>query len=118
MFPFTFFAAIGVPQFSKALQTTAYIQTSANQMQIACALERYRLALGEYPETLDALMPRFIEKLPHDIIGGKPLHYQRAAAGQFILYSVGWNETADGGVTVLKDDGSPDWEKGDWVWKN
>ena len=42
----------------------------ANEAQIVCALERYRLAHGEYPGTLDALSPQFIEKIPHDIIGG------------------------------------------------
>ncbi len=65
--------------------------------QIACALERYHLAHGEYPETLDALMPQFMEKMPHDIIGGQPLHYRRTDDGKFLLYSVGWNETDDGG---------------------
>ena len=63
-------------------------------------------------------MPQFIEKLPHDIIGGQPLHYRRTADGKFLLYSVGWNETDDGGQVALKADGSVDLEKGDWVWKN
>ena len=26
---------------------------------VACALERYRLARGQYPEELNALVPRF-----------------------------------------------------------
>jgi hypothetical protein len=92
-------------------------QTLANEAQIACALERYRLAHGEYPETLNALVPQFIEKLPHDIIGGQPLHYRRTDNGQFLLYSVGWNEMDDGGQVVSKPDGSEDWGKGDWVWQ-
>ena len=85
--------------------------------RVACALERYRLAHGEYPETLDALAPQFIEKLPHDIINGQPLHYRRTDDGQFVLYSVGWNETDDGGKVVLTKGGSVDREKGDWVWQ-
>ena len=64
----------------------------------AIALERYRLAHGEFPESLDALAPQFIAKVPHDVIGGQPLKYRRTADGQFVLYSVGWNETDDGGV--------------------
>ena len=48
-------------------------------------------------ESLDALAPQFIETIPHDIIGGQPLHYRRTEDGQFVLYSVGWNETDDGG---------------------
>jgi hypothetical protein len=116
--PYNFLASVFVQNFCRAFQTLGRNQTLINQTQIACALERYRLAHSEYPETLEVLMPQFIQKLPHDVIGGKSLHYQRTAGGRFVLYSVGWNESDDGGVTVYKDDGTPDWEKGDWVWKN
>jgi len=125
--PWNIWARFAIPNFTKAVQTTARNQTQVNEGQIACALERYHLAHSEYPETLDALVPQFIEKLPHDIIGGQPLHYRRtelpssdsgAASGKFLLYSVGWNETDDGGQVVLKKDGSEDRENGDWVWKN
>ncbi len=115
--PFYLLARIAVPNFTKAMQACAFNQTLANQAQIVCALERYHLAHGEYPETLDALMPQFIEKLPHDIIGGQPLHYRRTEDGKFLLYSGGWNETDDGGQVALKKDGSEDRENGDWVWK-
>jgi hypothetical protein len=115
--PFKLLAAIAVPNAAKATQTLAFNQTLANQAQIACALERYHLAHGEYPETLDALAPQFIETIPHDIIGGQPLHYRRTEDGKFLLYSVGWNETDDSGHVALKKDGSEDREQGDWVWQ-
>jgi hypothetical protein len=95
----------------------AIVQGSIDLARVACALERYRLARGQYPETLDALAPQFIEKVPHDIIGGQPLHYRRTDDGSFVLYSVGWNGTDDGGKVVLRKGGSVDWEKGDWVWQ-
>jgi hypothetical protein len=95
----------------------ARAQTSVDLARVACALERYRLANGQFPETLDALAPRFIEKLPHDIINGQPLRYRRTDDGQFVLYSVGWNETDDGGNVELTKSGSLDWQKGDWVWR-
>jgi hypothetical protein len=116
--PYKFFATAAIPNFTKAWQTTAHNQTMVNEAQIACALERYHLAHGEYPETLDALAPQFIEKIPHDIIGGQPLHYRRTDDGKFLLYSVGWNETDDDGQVVLTKDGSVDREKGDWVWQH
>jgi hypothetical protein len=115
--PYKFFAAEAIPNFAKAWQTTVHNQTMVNEAQIACALERYQLAQGEYPETLDVLIPQFIEKMPHDIIGGEPLHYHRTDDGKFLLYSVGWNETDDGGQVVLTKDGSVDRENGDWVWQ-
>lgn len=99
------------------LKRFAYAQSSVDMARVACALERYRLAHGEYPETLDALAPQFMEKIPHDIIGGQPLHYRRAGEGRFILYSVGWNEADDGGVVSLRRPGSVELEKGDWVWQ-
>jgi hypothetical protein len=108
--PYTFLARVATPNFVRASQTLARNQTLANEAFIACGLERYRLARGQYPETLEALVPQFAEKLPHDIIGGQPLKYHRAADGQFVLYSVGWNEKDDGGVpgkTIAE---------GDWVW--
>ena len=112
-------ASFATPNLLKAVQTTAYNQTLVNEAQIACALERYHLAHGEYPETLDVLAPQFIESPPHDLIGGQPLHYRRNDASSnpggvnFLLYSVGWNETDDGGVPGT----SADVTKGDWVWK-
>jgi len=99
------------------VEKIAAIQSSIDLARIACALERYRLAHGQYPETLDALAPQFIGKLPHDIINGQPLHYRRTDDGKFLLYSVGWNETDDGGQVAFKKDGSEDREKGDWVWQ-
>ena len=105
------------PAIGKAVKKFAAIQSSIDLARVACALERYRLAHGEYPETLDALAPQCIAQLPHDIINGQPLHYRRKTDGQFVLYSVGWNETDDGGQVVLKKSGSIDQEQGDWVWQ-
>ena len=122
--PYSYLMAYFGPNMSRATQTTAYNQTMVNEAQVACALERYHLAHGEYPETLDALVPQFIEVLPHDIIGGQPLIYRRTsgpssqnsrtANGKFLLYSVGWNETDDDGVPGALELGKP--MKGDWVW--
>jgi hypothetical protein len=96
----------------------AYGQNSINMARVACALERYRLAHNEYPETLEALAPQFIAQIPHDVIGGKPLHYSRKDGGKFLLYSIGWNETDDGGQIGLSKYGYTDTTKGDWVWPN
>jgi hypothetical protein len=104
-------AMIAVPNWTKAVQTFAFQQIKADEAQIVCALGRYRLAHGNYPETLSALTPQFINELPHDIIGGQPLKYHRTSDGQFQLYSIGWNEADDGGKF------SSSYEQGDWVWQ-
>jgi hypothetical protein len=79
-------------------QGFAHIQTGVNLAFVACALERHRMARGHFPDSLNALAPDFVEKLPHDIISGEPLKYRLSSDGSFILYSVGWNEKDDGGA--------------------
>jgi hypothetical protein len=106
------------PAISKAVVKFAYIQSAVDLARVACALERFRLAHGDYPETLDALTPQFIATLPHDVVNGQPLHYRRTEAGQFMLYSVGWDEKDDDGQNAFTKSGTIDREKGDWVWKN
>lgn len=115
--PYTILARIAVPNFSRALQTTARNQTLANEAFIACALERHRTARGEYPDSLEALVPAFADAIPCDLIGGQPLRYRREAHGRFTLYSIGWNEADDGGLATTISDPSVDFSKGDWVWQ-
>jgi hypothetical protein len=100
----------------EGLPALLWDQMRVNEAQIACALERYHLAKGEYPEALDALVPQFIEMLPHDIINGEPLKYRRTAEGSFLLYSVGWNETDDGGQAVAHPELAENLKMRDWVW--
>ena len=115
--PFNILECLMFPALSSAAKRFACAQSSTDLARVAIALERYRIAHGEYPESLDPLAPQFIAKLPHDIINGQPLHYRRDASGQFVLYSVGWNEKDDGGVVGLTEGGSLDTAKGDWVWR-
>jgi hypothetical protein len=96
----------------------AYGQASVNLARTAIALERYRLARGAFPESLDTLAPQFIAKVPHDAIGGPPLKYHREADGSFVLYSVGWNEKDDDGEAAFNPDGSVDMANGDWTWRS
>ena len=110
-------ALITFPAIVAGAKKFAVIQAQVDLARVACALERYRLAHGGYPETLDALTPQFIAQLPRDIINGQPLHYRRTDDGKFVLYSVGWNEKDDGGTVILTSSGSVDRDKGDWVWK-
>jgi hypothetical protein len=96
----------------------ANAQTCADFVVIACALDRYRLNHGQYPETLTALSPQYLKRLPRDLIDGLPLRYQRTADGSFLLYSVGWNEMdEDGEPAFLASGRSTEIKDGDWVWR-
>jgi hypothetical protein len=106
--------------FHDCLLSCALTQSAVNEAIIACALERYRLAQGQFPESLDRLLPRFAAHLPHDIMNGQPLAYRRIDGGGFVLYSVGWNLTDDEGRTEVNEGRRPPHaspERGDWVWE-
>ena len=107
-------ARIFLPTLPKVLFGAAIAQASADQAALACALERYRLANGKHPASLQSLVPKCIPTMPHDVIGGQDYRYRRIDADHFILYSIGWNKEDDGGTPgelLFSQDG-------DWVWKN
>jgi hypothetical protein len=108
--PYNYLAMRYDPMHSKWCRGTARSQTRVHQAILACALERDYLARGEYPETLAALVPQFLDQIPNDVIGGQPPHYRRADDGKFILYSIGWSGRDGGGVPAKTE------EAGDWVW--
>ena len=71
--------------------------------QTACALERFRLAQGQYPDSLEALAPNIFSRFPPMFLPRRPtpLKYLRAPDGGFKLYSVGFNRVDDGGKPNL-----------------
>jgi tetratricopeptide (TPR) repeat protein len=114
--PYNLFASQLLPALDKVASKAAVAQTYVNLARLAVALERHRLATGQFPKSLDQLTPRFLSTIPHDIINGEPLKY-RTNDGLFLLYSVGWNETDDGGEVGLNKGGNFDQRTGDWVWR-
>jgi hypothetical protein len=109
--------------FSDWLKNSAKGQTVAQQAALACALERYRLANDRLPEKLEALVPQFIAKIPHDVMDGQPLRYRLESDGSYKLWSVGWNQKDDGGEVAYLNPKAPedqrilDDQMGDWVWQ-
>jgi hypothetical protein len=93
------------------VETISTRQTELEETCTALALERYRLAHGEVPETLDGLVPEFLKAVPIDVMTGQPLSYRRLAPDDFLLWSIGWDQVDDGALPM-------DWKtkKGDVVW--
>ncbi len=120
--PFRFLTALAAPSFPRSAQKCGHAQEMVQQADIACALELFRMSNGDYPESLAELVPDYIASVPNDGIGGNSLHYRRTEKGAFLLYSVGWNETDDGGQaggtspSASKQYDFYDYYKGDWVW--
>ena len=63
---------------------------------MAFALAEWKLKNGNYPESLDMLVPKYLAKVPHDGFAGNPLNYRLEGDG-FLIYSIGRNlEDEDG----------------------
>jgi hypothetical protein len=70
--------------------------TQLNLLRLAVALERYKSAHGDYPATLDALVPAFLEEVPLDpFTGRKTLVYKLAPDEEtaVLLHSSQWDAT-------------------------
>lgn len=77
-------------------------QVKAAENGIACvravvAAERYRRANGAYPETLDALVPKYLDAVPRDTFSGGAMRYSRERG---LMWAVGQNTVDDGGSTL------------------
>jgi hypothetical protein len=108
-------ASLLLPSVNNLLLKAAAGQTETEEAALACALERYRLANGHFPDQLESLTPKFAASLPHDVITGEPYKYRRSGEGAFLLYSVGWNGKEDNGIPGKK---LYDEKHGDWVWNS
>lgn len=114
---FGWFGPLIFPVLADAAPKFAYAQASADMARLAIALERCRQSRGELPGSLEQLVPQWIDQVPHDVIGGGALHYQREAGGGFLLYSIGWNEQDEAGMPSFKQ-GTVDLQSGDWIWRS
>jgi ABC-type transport system involved in multi-copper enzyme maturation permease subunit len=78
---------------------TQHHWTSLAELRCAVAMlavERYRLAHGNWPKSLNELVPAFLREVPADPFDGKPLRFRRLPDG-VVIYAVGFDGTDDGG---------------------
>jgi len=61
------------------------------------AVRLFRMEKGRWPENLDELVPEYLENVPLDPFGLKPLRYKKRE-GKWIIYSIGPDGKDDGGV--------------------
>ena len=88
---------------TKEVNSIALIRTSTS----AIAVERFRLTHGQFPESLNELVPQFLSAVPGDPFDGQPLRYHRLANG-YVVYSVGRDGHDDGGREKPADWNSSD----------
>lgn len=71
------------------------------------ALRQFQAKHGEYPESLQELVPELLEQVPLDPFTDKPLSYRREPDGSFTLYSVGPDKKDDNGLIQAWDPNKP-----------
>jgi len=115
-------AQLWVSAVARAIYKIIYTQSVENQAIAACALERYRIEHGSYPDTLEAANHPGEPPIPLDIVSGKPMGYRKTQDGRYILWCVSFSGVDHGGRRVLDklDPGhtrftAPNYQ-GDWVW--
>lgn len=82
---------------------------------VALAAERFRIANGRWPDSLDSLVPEFITKVQLDPYDAKPLRFRRLKDG-VVIYSLGPDEKDDGGNIDRQDPRKPGTDIGFQLW--
>jgi hypothetical protein len=103
----------GVNQMTKtsvnALEMSCFRNVARLRLLIAeLAIRRYRLGNGIDPPSLDALVPRYMAKVPVDPYSGRPIHYRLEQGRGHRLYCVGPDAQDDGGKAIPE---RSDWSK-------
>lgn len=71
-------------------------EQSERNLHVAFALAGYQRDNKSYPKSLDALVPKYLHKLPTDLFTGKPMAYRPNENG-YVLYSLGPDGKDDSG---------------------
>lgn len=113
--PGTVLAPAYAPSYERVIDLVLVAETNIALARTVCAVERYRLAHGGYPDSLHELVPAYMDAVPRDVIDGQPLRYRKEGSDSFVLYSIGLDGNDDGGA--LADWRSDEWiRQGDWCW--
>ncbi len=85
-----------IPALSSVQQRAEMVLAHRDGIETALALELYRRKNGDYPKTLDQLVPEYLPQVPADRIGGGEVKYT-LVEGRPLVYSVGADQDDDGG---------------------
>ena len=92
--------AVGIVIFQMVGPRVYYIKAPCQEnvhiaaMRLLIAIKCYKMKTGKLPETLDALVPEYIDAVPADDFDGKPMRY---SPEKKLIWSVGENLEDDGG---------------------
>ncbi len=90
----------------REMQTEMKARMLLSVAAAALAVEQYRLEHGRWPDSLDQLVPEFLDSVPDDYFGSGKLRYVHTGQG-VTVYSVGPDGSDDGGALEQRTFPSP-----------
>lgn len=101
-----------VPNYPRAVSAFMRDLAGLRNAQTALAIERYRAEHdGDIPDSLNALVPDYLDEVPIDPFDNKPLRFKARDTG-YVVYSISHNKQDDNGAPYERDeDGGI---QGDW----
>jgi hypothetical protein len=107
---------VAMPAIMSTAKRIVNTQTIHRSLATACAVERYRMAHGRLPATLEDLVPAFLPSIPTDPLTGKPLCYKPSESSSYLIYGTGWDQTdnAGSGVTAITGLSTKTTDQADW----
>jgi len=94
-------AAVAVPQFTKLINKYHAFYNDLNVLKVGLSSKLYYLDNGYFPQTLQKLIPEYLDKTPVDTYNGfKSLTYKNKNNG-FIVYSFGLDRKDDRGKIIF-----------------
>jgi hypothetical protein len=89
--PWHILAKLIMPNLSSAVDRGDMWEARESLMRLAVAIERHRTAEGQPPESLEALVPAYLDAVPEDPFGdGAPFVYRRTAEGWSLAAGEAW----------------------------
>ncbi len=86
-----------LPTYRTWISTTQQILTATELAQTAIAVKRYQAAHGDFPTTLDQLVPEYLDTVPIDPFATQTVRYQHRE-DRIVIYSVGPDRTDNDGI--------------------
>jgi hypothetical protein len=86
-----------IPTLASMFVFEAHATAQLLLLETVVAVERYRVATGGLPTSLEPISTEFLNPPPVDPFDGQPIRYAKTDAG-YRVYSIGQNEVDDGGV--------------------
>jgi hypothetical protein len=90
------FLRLKVSSFSELVSLNVKTIAQLRIARVALSVQRYRLKNGKLPESLNNLVPYYVESIPLDPFDGQHIRYKKLDSG-YVMYSIGDDKIDDGG---------------------